>query len=164
MLRVFKTDTATKQVKKIKKITVDSWIELTSPTKDEIEKVVAKTNVDIDLITKMLDTEELPRVEQSNNAILIVIDTPYLEGEQEEHKYTTYPLGIIISSNNYVITVSPKKIKILDDFKLNKIQDFRSAKKTRFLIQILLKTSSYYLRALKEVNADIEAKEQVLKK
>ena len=164
MLRVFKTDPATKQVKKIKKITVDSWIELTSPTKDEIEKVVAKTNVDIDLITKMLDTEELPRVEQSNNAILIVIDTPYLEGEQEEHKYTTYPLGIIISSNNYVITVSPKKTKILDDFKLNKIQDFRSAKKTRFLIQILLKTSSYYLRALKEVNADIEAKEQVLKK
>lgn len=162
MLRIFKTDYITKHVKKLKKIQVDSWIALTNPTNDEIQKVVDRTKVDIDLIRKMLDTEELPRVEQSENGTLIVIDTPYLE--EDEHKYTTYPLGIIITNNNYVITVSPKKISILDDFKNNKVADFRTAKKTRFLIQILLKTSSYYLRALKEVNQDIEAKEEVLKK
>lgn len=162
MLRIFKTDSITKHVKKLKKIQVDSWIALTNPTNDEIQKVVDRTKVDIDLIRKMLDTEELPRVEQSENGTLIVIDTPYLE--EDEHKYTTYPLGIIITNNNYVITVSPKKMSILDDFKNNKVADFRTAKKTRFLIQILLKTSSYYLRALKEVNQDIEAKEEVLKK
>ena len=163
MLRIFNTDSITKHIKKLKKIQVDCWIDLTNPTKDEIQKVVERTKVDIDLIRKMLDTEELPRVEQSENGTLIVIDTPYLEGE-EDHKYTTYPLGIIITNNNFVITVSPKKISILDDFKNNKVIDFRTAKKTRFLIQILLKTSSYYLKALKEVNQDIEAKEEVLKK
>lgn len=161
MLKIFKTDSMTKKVKKIKKIQFDSWIELINPTNDEIQKVVDRTNVDIDLIRKMLDTEELPRVEQSNNGTLIVIDAPYLEGED---KYTTYPLGIIITNNNFVITVSPKKVSILDDFKNNKIIDFRTAKKTRFLIQIILKTSSYYLKALKEVNQDIDEKEKVLKK
>ena len=164
MLKIYKTDSITKQVKKRKRLQIDSWIQLINPTKDEILKVVDKTKVDIDLISKMLDTEELPRVEQSGNATLIVIDTPYLEGDKKEHKYTTYPLGIIITDNNYVITISPKKLKILDDFKNNKVQDFRTAKKTRFLIQILLKTSSYYLKALKEVNLDIERKEEVLKK
>ena len=52
----------------------------------------------------------------------------------------------------------------MNDFKKNKVKDFRTAKKTRFLIQILLRTSNYYLRALKQVYNDMEEAEQVLKK
>lgn len=164
MLKIFKTSSVEKTLKKSKKITIDCWIDLTSPTTSEIETVVEKTRVDKDLILKMLDDNERPRVEQSENATLVVIDTPYLEAGEVSHTYTTYPLGIIISENNYVITVSPKKINILSDFKQNKVKDFRTAKKIRFLIQILLKTSNFYLRALKQVNEDIERKEEVLKK
>ena len=164
MLKIYKTSTVEKKIKKIKKITTDSWISLVSPTTDEIDKVVEKTKVDKDLILKMLDIEELPRVEQSGNATLVVIDTPFLEEAEDAHVYSTYPLGIIITNNNYVITVSPKKNYILDDFIKNKVKDFRTAKKVRFLIQILLKTSNYYQRALKQVNKDIEKKEAVLKK
>lgn len=164
MLKIFKTNSIEKKVKKNKKITTDCWIELTSPTKDEIEKVIAKTQVDEDLILKMLDDEELPRIEQTPNATLIVIDTPYLKEGSTDHKYKTYPLGIIITNNNYIITVSPKKINLLNNFKQNKIKDFRTAKKTRFLIQILMESASSYLKALKIINKDIETKEQVLKK
>ena len=46
-------------------------MELTTPTNDEIDKVVSKTSVDKDLIAKMLDVEELPRIERSGNATLI---------------------------------------------------------------------------------------------
>lgn len=164
MLKVFKTSSVEKNVKKAKKITTDCWIDLTAPTRDEIDKVSLKTSVDKDLILKMLDDEELPRIEQSENATLIVIDTPFLEDGEKSHNYKTYPLGIIISDNNYVITVSPKKTNILNDFKQNRIRDFRTAKKTRFLIQIILKASSIYLRALKQVNNDIAEKEKVLMK
>ena len=164
MLKIYKTSSVEKKIKKIKKITADSWINLTSPTTDEIEKVVEKTKVDKDLILKMLDVEELPRIEQGENATLVVIDTPYLEEGEVSHIYSTYPLGIIITNNNYLITVSPKKVNILNDFIKNNVKDFRTAKKIRFLIQILLKTSNYYQRALKQVNLDIEKKEAVLKK
>lgn len=160
MLKIFKTSLTDKITKKAKKITTDSWIELSTPTNDEIDKVVQKTKVDKNLILKMLDDEELPRIEQSGNATLVVIDTPFLE----EETYKTYPLGIIITNNNYVVTVSPKKTTILNDFKKNKVKNFRTAKKVRFLIQILLKTSNYYLRALKQVNKDIEKKEKELEK
>lgn len=161
MLKIYKTSSVEKKLRKIKKITVDCWMELTAPTNDEIEKVVTKTLVDKDLITTMLDIEELPRVERSGNATLVVVDTPYLD---EDHQYTTIPLGIIITDNNYVITVSPKKTTILNAFKQDKIKDFRTAKKTRFLIQILLHTAASYLRILKQVNRDIEVKEEELKK
>lgn len=163
MLKVYKTMQVEKKIKKIKRIVTDSWIELTSPTNDEIDKVVEKTNVDKDLILKMLDDEERPRVEQSGNAILIVIDTPYLEHD-ESNNYKTYPLGIIITDNNYVITITSKRLNLLNDFKKNKVKNFRTAKKTRFLIQILLKTANYYLRDLKKIYANIDKTEQILKK
>ena len=163
MLKVYKTTQVEKKIKKIKRIVTDSWIELTSPTNDEIDKVVEKTNVDKDLILKMLDDEERPRVEQSGNAILIVIDTPYLE-HNESNNYKTYPLGIIITDNNYVITITSKRLNLLNDFKKNKVKNFRTAKKTRFLIQILLKTANYYLRDLKKIYANIDKTEQILKK
>ena len=163
MLKVYKTMQVEKKIKKIKRIVTDSWIELTSPTNDEIDKVVEKINVDKDLILKMLDDEERPRVEQSGNAILIVIDTPYLE-HNESNNYKTYPLGIIITDNNYVITITSKRLDLLNDFKKNKVKNFRTAKKTRFLIQILLKTANYYLRDLKKIYANIDKTEQILKK
>lgn len=161
MLKVYKTNQTSKNIKKVKKITTDNWIELITPTNDEIDKVVEETQVDKDLITKMLDVEELPRIERSGNATLIVLDTPYLD---EDHQYTTIPLGIIISDNNHIITVSAKKTTILNAFKQDKVKDFRTTKKTRFLIQILLLTAAAYLRVLKQVNRDIEKKEEELKK
>ena len=159
MLKIYKTSQTLKDIKEVKQIVKDSWIDLVSPTNDEIEEVVGKTNIDKDLVLKMLDDDELPRIEQSGNATLVVIDTPSLE----DGSYTTYPLGIIITENNYVITVAPKKINVLDDFKNNKVKDFRTAKKIRFLIQILLKTASFYLSILKNVDKGIDRKEQILK-
>ena len=105
-VKIYKTNSVEKIIKKIKKITVDCWMELTSPTNDEIEKVIAKTTVDKDLITKILDVEELPRIERSGNVKLVVVDTPYLD---EDHQYTTIPLGIIITDNNYIITYLQRK-------------------------------------------------------
>jgi len=163
MLKIYKTSAVEKKIKKVKKMTADCWIDLIVPTTDEIEKVANRTGVEKELIMKLLDTEELPRVEQEENATLIVIDIPYLESEGE-HKYKTYPLGIIITNNNYIITVSVKKTMLLNDFKRSRVKDFRTAKKTRFLIQILLKSATSYLKALKEINHDIEEKEKVLKK
>lgn len=163
MLKIYKTSSVEKKTKKVKKMTTDCWIDLIVPTQDEIDKVANRTGIDKEVITKLLDKEELPRVEQEENATVIVIDIPYLE-EEGEHKYKTYPLGIIITNNNYIVTVSVKKTTLLNDFKRGKIKEFRTAKKTRFLIQILLKSASNYLKALQEINADIEKKEKVLKK
>lgn len=159
MLKIYKTTNYQKNTKKVKKIVNDSWIDLVSPSEKEICEVVKKTKIDKNLIMKMMDEDELPRIEQSENATLVVIDTPSLENGL----YTTNPLGIIITDNNYVITIAPKKILVLNDFKKNNIKDFRTAKKIRFLIQILLKTASLYLKILRKIDKEIEEKEEKLK-
>ena len=159
MLKIYKTSADTKEKKIIEEIIEDSWIDLTSPTEKEIDNVVEKTKVDKDLILKMMDEDELPRVEQSGNGVLIVIDTPCIE----DNLYMTNPLGIIITDSNYVITIAPKKIPVLNEFRKNEIKDFRTAKKIRFLIQILLKTASMYLKILRQIDKEIEEKEKKLK-
>ena len=94
MLKIYKTTMYEKKIKKIKRMSQDSWIDLTNPTKDEIDRVVERTNINQELINKMLDADELPRIEVDDNATLIVIDTPLIT---EEKEYITHPLGIIIT-------------------------------------------------------------------
>ena len=164
MLKFYKTTAVEKKLKKAKTITENSWIDMVSPDREEIEQVVKITGIDEDLILKMLDDEERPRIEESGNAVLIVIDTPYLETDEDHFVYNTSPLGIIVTNNNFVITVSPSLNKILTNFKKNKVKDFRTAKKTRFVIQILYNTAQAYIRALRVVSRKIELKEEVLSK
>ena len=161
MIRVYKTNSET--VEKVDKISANCWIDLVSPTEAEIDEVVRVTKIDRDLISKMLDENELPRIETSGDATLIVIDAPVVS-EDDEDEYETYPLGIIISDRNYVVTVSTGKVTVLRDFRHSKVKDFKTSKKSRFLIQVLGKTAAEYLKILNRVYREIESKEDKLQK
>ena len=160
MLKYYKTDLSLNTTKEMDEIQPDCWIDLSSPAQSEVERVIAETGIESDLILKMLDEDELPRVESSENATLIVIDVP--ASIDNDRKYITYPLGVIISDNHYIITISPKSTKILNNFKKNLVKDFHTAKKTRFLIQIIINAAEGYLKILKNIYNNIENKEKVL--
>ena len=162
MLKCFKTNSKEQKLEEIQEIAPDCWIDLSEPSAAEVEHVIKTTNVDPDLINKMLDSDELPRIESDKHASLVVIDVPiYIN---QEDKYVTYPLGVIITDNNYVITVAPKSVPLLNQFRQNEVKEFRTAKKSRFLIQILNATAAAYLKALNEIYRDIDLKEEILKK
>ncbi|MGN1312660.1 MAG: magnesium transporter CorA family protein [Candidatus Nanosyncoccaceae bacterium] len=161
MLKCYKTNLRRKVTEEIVQIEPDCWIDLVTPNEKEIDSVVAATEIDRDLIVKMLDDDELPRVETSGNATLVVIDVPAYGGK---NRNITYPLGIIVTTNNYFITIAPKTTPILNSFRNNKVRNFRTAKKTRFLIQILNVAAAQYIKVLDEVYSDIENKETTLKR
>ncbi len=161
MLKCYKTNLRRKATEEIVQIEPDCWIDLVTPNEKEIDSVVAATEIDRDLIVKMLDDDELPRVETSGNATLVVIDVPAYGGK---NRNITYPLGIIVTTNNYFITIAPKTTPILNSFRNNKVRNFRTAKKTRFLIQILNVAAAQYIKVLDEVYSDIENKEATLKR
>ena len=74
-----------------------SWVDLVNPTPEEIKQVVDGTGIDKEILVKLLDEEELPRVEKRSEETVIILDTPYLTDNNYKHKYKTNPLGIIIS-------------------------------------------------------------------
>lgn len=161
MIRIYKTDND--NLNEIEEIVPNCWIDLVNPTEAEIDRVILYTKIDRDLITKMLDENELPRIETSGDSTLVVIDAPVVT-EDDEDEYATYPLGVIMSERNFVVTVSTKKVTVLHDFRHEHVKNFRTAKKSRFLIQILGKTSAEYLKILNKVYKEIETKEDKLEK
>lgn len=162
MIKIYKNEFNDVNVKKIQYIEDNCWINLIKPTNEEIKYVVDTLQIDEDLITKVLDEEELPRIEKTDNATLIVVDGPFMEDVKIKGKYTTYPLGIIICRDSHIITVSLKEFGIFKDFEQGRVKSFYTYKKSRFLIQILLRMASFYLKALNMINNDIHKREKSL--
>ena len=162
MLKCYKTNIHTQKLDRIDEILPDSWIDLSQPTEEEISRVADITHVNRELLAKMLDDDELPRIESEKNATLIVIDVPSFISQED--KYVTYPLGIIVTSNNYFVTIAPKGTTLLNDFRKNIVKNFRTAKKSRFLIQILNAAAASYIKVLDEIYREIEAREDTLQK
>ncbi len=160
MLKIYKTN-PNSEMEKLKKIEPNSWINLSNPNADEIKEVIGKTKIPESLILKVLDYEELPRIETEDKATLIVVDVPYVEDKKSKNKYSTVPVGIIMNGN-YFLTVCLKETEIFNDFKHNKIKGVDTAKKTRFIIQLLLKIANSYIKYLNLINREIENKEKSL--
>ena len=160
MLRVFKTsDDGT--LEKLKNIETNTWIDLVEPTEEEIKEVVEKTDIPANLLIKLLDSDEVARIEKEDDATLIIIDVPYVIDKKIKNKYSTLPLGII-SYKNYLVTIAVKETEVVQDVMENRVKSVFTMKKSRLLIQILHRVATLYLKYLKEINLEIEAKEKNL--
>lgn len=165
MLKIYNTDMGTNKFEEIKEFKRGSWINLVNPSENEIKKVCESIQIEDDFIRYALDYEEKARIDQEedDNTTLFIIDVPVIEKNEENDIYTTMPLGMIVVRDDFFITVSLKKNKIIEDFEKRKIKNFQTYKKTRFIFQILYLNSSYYLNYLKQINKETEIAEYILK-
>ncbi len=152
MLKIYNTNIETDKIEEIKEFKKGSWINLVNPSETEIKKVCESINIEEDFIRYSLDYEEKARIDQEEDdgTILFLVDVPIIEKSEENDIYTTMPLGMIVVRDDFFVTVSLKKNKVIEDFEKKKIKNFQTYKKTRFIFQILYLNSSYYLNYLKQ--------------
>ncbi len=166
LLKIYHTDIETNEFQEIKEFKKGAWINLVNPSENEIKKVCENVQIQEDFIRDALDFEEKARIDQEDddNTILFVVDVPVTEkGEEGEVIYSTMPLGMIVVRDDFFITVSLRKNKIIEPFEKRKIKNFQTYKKTRFIFQILYLNSSFYLNYLKQINKETEIAEYILK-
>ena len=165
MLKIYNTNMETNKLEEIKEFRKGSWINLVNPSENEIKRVCESINIQEDFIRDALDYEEKARIdtEEDDNTILFVIDVPVIEKSEDNDIYTTMPLGMIVVRDDFFITVSLRKNKIIEDFEKRKIKNFQTYKKTRFIFQIFYLNSSYFLNYLKQINKETEIAEYILK-
>ena len=167
MLKIYKTDIETNKFEEIKEFEKGSWINLVNPTENEIKRVCENLKIQDDFIRAALDNEEKARIdiEEDDETILFIVDVPIIEKSKDENDiYTTMPLGMIVVRDDYFITVSLNKNKIINSFEKMKIKNFQTYKKSRFIFQILYINASYFLSYLKQINKETEIAEYVLQK
>ena len=165
MLKIYNTDIETNKLEEIREFKKGSWISLINPSEIEIKKVCENINIQEDFIRDALDFEEKARIdeEEDDNTILFVVDVPIIEKNEENEVYTTMPLGMIVVRDDFFITVSLRKNKVIEDFEKRKIKNFQTYKKSKLIFQILYLNSSYYLSYLKQINKETEIAEYILK-
>ena len=126
------------------------WVNLVNPSEQEILYVSQKLDVPIDFIKAPLDEEETSRIDVDEDNILLIVDIPFSNMEENSLVYETYPLGII-HTKDALITVMTKQNKIISDFIDGKVRSFYTFKRSRFILQILYRISNYYLIYLRQI-------------
>ncbi len=156
MLSIYKTDLKTNKFEKIQDFKPGSWISLVNPTAEEIAQVCSNVKIEDEFIKYPLDYEEQARIDMEDDMTLFVIDVPIIEENNNDKSYTTMPLGLIVVRDEYFISVSLKKNRIIESFEKGKVKGMFTYKKTRFLLQILYLNASFYLNDLKKINKEAE--------
>lgn len=157
MIKIYNTNIETDKLEETNEIKKGVWINLLNPSDSEIKRVCSEINIEEDFIRYPLDYDEQARIDVEDDAILFVIDVPIIEDIKDDTTYTTMPLGVIIIRDDYFITVSLKRNKVIDAFERSRVKNFYTYKKTRFLLQILYLNSACYLDNLKKINKEQEA-------
>ncbi len=152
MIQIYKSESESNcKLKTLDTIENGSWINIVAPSDEELILISKKTGVNLDLLKSALDDEETSRIEIEDDALLVIVDIPFTEMEDNSLTYDTYPLSII-HTEKQIITVCLKNSKILTDFANQKVKSFYTFKKSRFILQILNRISTYYLIYLRQID------------
>ena len=134
------------------------WIQMVAPSMEESREIAELLDVDIDDIRAALDEEESSRIELEDGYTLILVDIPTQEIRHDTKTYTTIPLGIILTQD-VIVTVCTEETPILQVFIQNRVREFSTKKKLRFVYQILFRTAAIYqtyLRSIDKKRTEIE--------
>ena len=134
------------------------WVALTKPTNEELQTVSRETGIDIDDLRAPLDDEERSRIEQEGDCVIVLVDIPSLD---EKDRYVTIPLGIYMTKQA-IVTVCLEETPVLRAFMNNRVREFYTYKKTRFVFQILYRNATSYLRYLRIIDRKSEQIEEKL--
>jgi magnesium transporter len=152
MISIYKhLDESSTQLQKLDAIEAGCWINIVAPSDQELLLIAKKTGAPIEFLRAALDEEETSRIDLEGNNVLFVMDIPFTEMEENSLTYDTYPLSIIHTEKE-IITVCLKNSKILTDFAESKVKSFFTFKRSRFVLQILYKISTYYLLYLRQID------------
>ena len=166
MISIYNSNLENDLLEQTDEIKKGCWINLESPTEEEIEMVCNKVNIEQDFIRYALDYEEKPRIdiEDKDDTKLFIIDVPTVKKEDGVFSYYTIPIGMIVVRDDYFITVSVEKNQIIGKFSKGKVKGLVTYKKSRFILQVLYENAVYYLMYLKSLSKQKEQAEKALKK
>ncbi len=163
MIEIFRTVEPRNELILIDNIEKGCWINLITPTADELNYIQNELEIVPNFLRDPLDEEEKARIDVEEDQTLIIVDIPYVYEDENTLKFETMPLGLLVK-DDYIITISSKDSFIIDTFRNKKIRELYTFKKTRFILQILFNVAKDYLKYLKHIDKKTDDLEKTLHK
>lgn len=163
MLNFYKT--YDNRVREIEKLEDGCWVRAVCPTEREVQYLVEGLKLDQDFVRAALDDEESSRVESEDGQLLVVVDVPTAEKQEEEKTilYSTMPMAII-TTEKVVVTVSLRENAVLGEISQGLVKNIRTQNQNQFLMSILLRMATRYLQYLKQIDKISYTTENLLHK
>lgn len=159
MITIYKTTEI--GLERVTDLIAGCWISVIDPNTEEIERVQS-WGIPLDFITYPLDIDERPRTEKEDDGtMLIIFRIPYYQGSMVDIPYATIPLGVVVT-DRYILTICRRQTDLLQEFSTSRMRGFSTAKRNRFLLQLLLFTASRFLGHLREINKNVDVVEDKL--
>lgn len=126
------------------------WIDARRVSQDDLSFLQSEYNLDPELLLDVMDQDELSRIEQWEGYALAILRLPVFTPNSEV-AYSTAPVGAVIFPDK-IITICWTDCEVLKDLSNNRIKGLSLNDFPAFLIQILSRSDTMFLRYLKEIS------------
>lgn len=143
--------------------TPNCWINVECPTKSEKKYLLDELQIPEAFFNDIEDIDERPRIEIENGWTLIILRIP-VKSQDIKLPFQTIPVGIVFKEE-ICVTVSFQQTEMLTDFvAYTKRKRINIKDNFDLVLKLLLSSSVWYLKYLKQVNQKIKLAENNLEK
>ena len=170
MISYFKSENG--KVQKIDSMQPGCWVDVVEPTAEERLWLQTELEIVPEFVRSAFDDEETAHVDfdEDTDQVLVIVDCPFVEDESEVVdksivQYDTHPLSFVfVPEQEYFVTLSLRRNETIADFAHGRYRDVYTGRRTRFLLQMLLRITQRYLVCLRSINRQIREYERSLRK
>jgi magnesium transporter len=138
-----------------------SWINVVCPTKDETKFLLQELQIPEDFYNDIEDIDERPRIEIENDWTLIILRIPFRSNDAKL-PFNTAPLGLMFKDDVFV-SLCFHESDILPDFiSYTKRKKITVNNHFDLVLKLLLSSSVWFLKHLKQINQRIKLAEDNL--
>lgn len=136
---------------------------MVSPTESDRNYLIDELKIPLAFYNDIEDVDERPRIELEDGWYLIIIRVP-LKTSDTSLPFSTIPLGIIFKDEIFV-SLSFHSIEMLPDFiKYTQRKAIKKENNFDLVLKLLLSSSVWFLKYLKQINQQIKLAEKQLEK
>ncbi len=139
------------------------WVNTIAPSEADKNYLIKNLGIPESFYNDIEDVDERPRIEIEDGWYLIIIRVP-IRTSDESIPFSTIPIGIIFK-NEIFLTISFHEVEMIPDF-INYSHRKSIHKKENFdlVLKLLLSSSVWFLKYLKQINQKIKLAEKQLEK
>lgn len=143
--------------------TPNCWINIECPTEQEKKYLLEELQIPEAFYNDIEDIDERPRIEIENGWTLIIMRIP-VKSQDIKLPFQTIPVGVVFKGE-ICVTVSFQQTEMLTDFvAYTKRKRINIKDNFDLVLKLLLSSSVWYLKYLKQVNQKIKLAENNLEK
>ena len=160
------------KIERISEIQPGCWVDVLEPTAEERVWLLEELEIVPEFVRSAFDDEETAHIDTDDDTgqLLVIVDCPFVEDESETLdssivQYDTHPISFVfVPEREYFVTICLRRNNTVADFAHGKYRDIYTDRRTRFLLQMLLRVTQRYLVCLRSIMRQIRESERSLRR